>query len=126
MKKLRILVLSLDILAVIAVLLLDDIAKYMIDYFPECFFYSNFGILCPTCGATRCVFNFFSFNFGLSFAYNQYIFCLIAYSFLVFVFLNIAACGVRLAEKVYKAMLSWKAVIAWGVIFVAFAVYRII
>ena len=126
MKKIRIFVLSLDILAVLAVFFLDDIAKYMIDYFPECFYYSRFGILCPTCGATRCVFNFFSLNFALSFAYNQYIFCLIVYALLLFVFLNLAALGIKFAERTYKAMLSWQAVTAWGVLFVAFAVYRMI
>ncbi len=126
MKKLRFIVIALDALALLAVFLLDNIAKYMIDYFPECFYYSRFGILCPTCGATRCVFNFFSFDFARAFAYNQYIFCLIVYALLLFVFLNLAMLGLEFAKKTYKAMLSWQAVIVWGVLFLAFAVYRMI
>ena len=48
MKKFRILMLSLDLFALLAFLFLDDLAKYMIDFFPECFFYSRFGIECVT------------------------------------------------------------------------------
>lgn len=126
MKKLRYFVLALDALAVLAFLLLDDIAKYMIDFFPECFFYSRFGMECATCGATRCVYSFFSLDFASSFAFNPYIFCLIVYILVVFVLLNLAALKLRFAQSSCRALLSWQAVTVWGALFAAFAVYRII
>ena len=44
-------------------------------YFPTCFIYERTGILCPSCGGTRCVSNFVFGNFKASFRnckYNLY------------------------------------------------------
>ncbi len=124
MKKFRVFVLTLDVFALLAFLFLDDLAKYMIDFFPECFFYSRFGIECVTCGATRCVYSFFSFDFKAAFLYNQYIFLLIIYAITVFVALNIAAIGVRRAKRLCRALLSWYAFTALGVLCLVFALVR--
>jgi len=125
MKKLSYLVLALDALALLAFFVLDDIAKYMIDFFPECFFYSRYGVECATCGATRCVFNFFSLDFARAFGYNQFIFCLIVYALILFVLLNLAMLGLKFAQKACGVMVSWQAVTVWGVLFIVFAAYRI-
>lgn len=125
-KKFRAFVVALDIPVLFAIFFLDDIAKYMIDYFPECFFYSNFGIECPTCGATRCVFSFFSGNFASALNYNPFIFWLIVYGILLFVFLNLSLFGLSFAEKAVRGMTNWKTVVAVAVLFVVFSVVKLI
>ena len=57
----------------------------LIKYMPECLINKHFHILCPSCGATRCIINFFKFNFKESFLYNQICFIMIIY----FIILNI-------------------------------------
>lgn len=46
---------------------------------PECYFYKNYGILCPSCGGTRCVTNFFQGNLTEAFKYNKIYFVMILY-----------------------------------------------
>ena len=124
MKKFRVFVLALDIFALLAFFFLDDLAKYMIDFFPECFFYSHFGIECVTCGATRCVYSFFSFDFKAAFLYNQYIFLLIIYAIILFAALNLAAIGIKKAKTLCRALLSWYAFVSVGVLCLVFALVR--
>lgn len=50
---------------------------------PECYFYKNYGILCPSCGGTRCVTNFFRGNLTESFKYNKIYFVMILYLILL-------------------------------------------
>lgn len=52
---------------------------------PKCYFYKNYGILCPSCGGTRCVINFFRGNLTESLKYNIIYFSIILY----LIFLNI-------------------------------------
>ena len=125
MKRKGILLLSLDIAVLLGFFLLDNIAKYMIDYFPECFFYSHLGVQCTTCGATRCFYYFFSFDIKNAFLSNQYIFALIVYAIILFVMLNLSLFRLGFAKKASKAMLSPTAVISWAILFVLFTVYRI-
>ena len=48
-------------------------------YFPTCFIYERTGILCPSCGGTRCVSNFVFGNFKASFLYHPIFFITIIY-----------------------------------------------
>ena len=125
MKRKGILLLSLDIAVLLGFFLLDNIAKYMIDFFPECFFYSNFGVQCTTCGATRCFYYFFSFDIKNAFFSNQYIFALIVYAIILFVMLNLSLFRLDFAKKASRAMTSPTAVISWAILFVLFTAYRI-
>ena len=51
----------------------------MIKYIPNCFIHEKFGILCPSCGGTRCVINFLTGNFMQSFLYHPIFFITIIY-----------------------------------------------
>lgn len=44
---------------------------------PKCFWNENYGVLCPSCGATRCLQNLFAGNIINAFYYNPFI-CMLA------------------------------------------------
>lgn len=123
-KYFKIAAAAADILIVLAFLFLDDIAKFMIGHFPECFYYSVLGVECPTCGATRCVFYFFGGDLKSAFMMNQFIFSVIIYVIVLFVFLNLALFNLKFAEKALKAMTGWKAGVVFAAGFFIFAVLR--
>ena len=125
-KKYKITVAVLDALAFIGLLSLKSIAGYMIDYFPECFFVRNFGVECPSCGGTRCVFQFFSGNFVESFSLNPLFFLSIIYILLLFVFLNLSLLKLNFAYRAVKIMASWKAVIGFSIGSLVFGIIRAI
>lgn len=52
-----------------------DIIKLM----PTCIINKNFGILCPSCGGTRCIINFAIGNYKESFLYHPIFFMTIVY-----------------------------------------------
>lgn len=79
----------IQILIILAVLFLYYISESnLLKFVPSCFIYENFNILCPSCGATRCVINIFKLNFITAFMYNPLIFVLIIY-FLLLNFIHI-------------------------------------
>lgn len=51
----------------------------IIQYVPPCNFKVCFGIICPTCGATRCVSNILDLDFKEAFVYHPTIFILTIY-----------------------------------------------
>ena len=52
--------LLLELGIVFLVLIIFIIIKFnIIKYIPPCFIHEKFGILCPSCGGTRCVISFF-------------------------------------------------------------------
>ncbi len=115
-----------DILAAIGVIALKSIAGFMIDYFPDCFFVTNFGMECPSCGGTRCVFQFFSGNFGEAFSLNPLFFFAIIYIIALFIFMNISLFNVALARRAVKIMVSWQAAIGFAISYVLFGIIRVI
>ena len=72
--------LLLELGIVFLVLIIFIIIKFnIIKYIPLCFIHEKFGILCPSCGGTRCVINFFIGNFKQSFLYHPIFFITIIY-----------------------------------------------
>ena len=60
----------------LAILLIKtDIIKLI----PPCMIREAAGVICPTCGVTRCVSNMLDFNFGAAFAYHPMFFILVVY-----------------------------------------------
>lgn len=54
--------------------------KFAPDFlFPSCFWLENFGIICPSCGATRSFQSLFEGDFVSAFFYNPFIFVLFFY-----------------------------------------------
>lgn len=50
-----------------------------VNMIPECFWYKNFGILCPSCGGTRCVINFVKGDLLTSFQFHPILFLVLLY-----------------------------------------------
>lgn len=72
--------LRLELGIILLVLILFIIIKCnIIKLIPACFINRRFGILCPSCGGTRCVLNFLGLNFKASFYYHPIFFCTIIY-----------------------------------------------
>ncbi len=125
-KKYKITVIVLDALAVIGILTLKSIAKFMIDYFPECYFLSNFGIECPSCGGTRCVFQFFGGNFGEAFLLNPLFFLAIVYIIVLFVFMNLSLFGLKFARRAVRIMTAWQVPVIFAVGLALLGIIRLI
>lgn len=82
-KKIRnMLLLELGIIFLVLIIFIA-IKLNIIKYIPTCIINQNFGILCPSCGGTRCVTNFALGNFKEGFLYHPIFFVTILYLFFV-------------------------------------------
>jgi len=79
-KKMIILQLMLLLVGVLAIF---AIKTNIIEIIPPCAVKEYLGIICPTCGVTRCVKNIMNFNFGTAFMYHPMFFIIACY--LIFV-----------------------------------------
>ncbi len=77
-----------DILLVILALSLPHVTSMMIEGENECYFFKN-GIICPSCGGTRCVYSFFTGNFKEALLYNFCVFCGLLVGIALLVLLNV-------------------------------------
>lgn len=74
----RVIVLQ-SILIIIGVLLLLANNLGLLNQLPLCVFREKYGIICPTCGVTRCVINFLNLNFKQALLYHPTLFVFITY-----------------------------------------------
>lgn len=95
-------------------------SPYIIKYVPVCFWQKNFGIICPSCGSTRCIISLFTGNFKEAFFYHPFLFIFIIY----FILLDILYIVNTLTKKKY---LKWFYPKWWYVIiyFVLWVLYTI-
>lgn len=122
-KKIGILFLC-DLLLLSLGLVIRPIASAMITYLPDCVWGEN-AILCPSCGATRCVQALVSFQFSWAFSLNPFFFLLTF--FLLFLWLMVhleVLFQLPLAEKTRKLFANGKTVIILVFLWVAFGVIR--
>lgn len=78
-KKIKnMLLLELGIIFLVLIIFIA-IKLNIIKYIPTCIIKQNFGILCPSCGGTRCVTNLILGNFKESFLYHPVFFVTIIY-----------------------------------------------
>ena len=124
-KQKRNLTLIFDLVIVICTFFVKNIAQMMIKYIPDCFVVRQFGFLCPSCGGTRCVLNFFQGNFSTAFNYNPFIFILIIYLIIALLMLNLGfVFELEFEKKIYRFMTDYKTVIVIAVLFAFFGVAR--
>jgi hypothetical protein len=117
-------VLLLDGALLVAAALVVPLAKWMLWALPDCSF-AKIGVLCPSCGGTRCVRAFFSGDFGAAFSFNPFFFVLICYLAAALVLLNVGVLlKVKWADRAARAMTSGAAVIIAAVAFAIFGVVR--
>ena len=81
-KFLKLILIQIIILIVLMLTILF-IKSTLIHLVPNCYWQENYGIICPSCGSTRCVINLINGNFKVSFFYNPFLFILIIYLFLL-------------------------------------------
>ncbi len=74
--------LELGILFLVLIILIITKTKF-VHLMPNCLVNTYFGILCPSCGGTRCVINLLQGNFAQSFLYHPVFFITIIYLILV-------------------------------------------
>ncbi|MGN1162172.1 MAG: DUF2752 domain-containing protein [Candidatus Fimenecus sp.] len=119
------LVLILDFSIVICATVLKKALPFLMGLLPDCVF-AKYGLPCPSCGGTRCVYSLVCGKIPEAFFYNQFFFTASIYAFFAFILINIAVLfKSQFAEKLVKAMISYKALIAFAVLYAAFAFFRI-
>lgn len=94
----------------------------IIELIPKCIISTNFHILCPSCGGTRCVINFFRGNFVASFMYHPIFFMMIIY-FIVLnaIFIINSFRKKEIATFIYPKNNFW---IAFIIILIIFTIFR--
>ena len=123
-KKGRRGILLLDGVLAVFALTAKFLAIAMIDILPDCFF-ARFGITCPSCGATRCVRELFSGHFGQAFQLHPFLFCLSFYLAAAWMLLNVGYLFPQAhCQKIGKAMIGGKAIVALAVLYALFGVIR--
>lgn len=124
MKHQKRFILILDAVLALGSLCVLPLAKWMMAHMPPCVF-AQWGITCPSCGATRCVRAFFSLQFGQSFLYHPVLFLIILYLGLALLLLNLGwLLNHRLSEKISLAMFSVRAITIVAIIYAAFGIIR--
>lgn len=80
----------------------------IIKYIPICFVNGKFGILCPSCGGTRCVVNLILGNIKESFLYHPVFFVLIIYLVIVNILYIVNSIRKKeIATYLYPKMKFW-------------------
>ncbi len=124
-KKTLIIALIIDFLILFGIVLAKPISKIMINTLPDCPFRTYYSVLCPSCGATRAVFNLFSGNFLTAFRFNQYFFILAFYLIIAFLFMNLAfVFNLKNAKRIFFKIINYKVIIALTVLWVLFGIVR--
>ena len=77
-KTQNMLLLELGIIFLVLIIFIV-VKSNLIKYFPTCLINEKFGILCPSCGGTRCISNIILGNFKMSFLYHPIFFITIIY-----------------------------------------------
>lgn len=118
--------LLIDVAVIAVVILLPIVAARLLGGSGrECSFVENFGILCPGCGGTRCVYNFFNGRFVTAFRFNPYIFLSIIYVLCSALILNVKILlKNKAAEKVFSVMTDYRVVVVWAAGFMLFGILR--
>jgi len=93
----------------------------LLNFVPNCIINEKFNILCPSCGATRCIINIFKFNLITAFLYNPLIIILIIYfSILNFIYIY----NTLSDKKILKFLYSKKIYIILIIIIIFFTIFR--
>ena len=117
-------ILSLDAAIVLASIFITYVARFISFISSECLI-KRMGYMCPSCGGTRCLYNFFKGNFAEAFGYNQFIFFAIIYALVFVVFLNLRYLfGLRFPEKPIYYMSHPTTIIVLAITYIIFGISR--
>ncbi len=113
-----------DILLIPFALSAPRILSAMIERGKECYFLKH-GILCPSCGGTRCLYSFFTGNFKQAFLYNSPIFCGLLLGFFLVCLLNMYVLfDNKYCMKTIRLLISPIFLTALTIAYVIFGLFR--
>ena len=119
--------LSIDMLLLVIYLCLGKITGLMIDSGVSSCNYMKLGILCPSCGGTRCVKNLAKGRIFDAFMYNQYIFLMITYFVVIVILFNLDyVFNLEFAAKLRKKITDYKVIIMMSIGWAIFGIIRCI
>jgi hypothetical protein len=117
-------VLALDAAITLLAVFISNIARFISSSSDTCLM-KLFGLTCPSCGGTRCVYNFFKGNFTEAFGYNQFVFVMIFYALALVVLLNLQyVFGLNFPKKPIKYMVHPITLIVIVALYVTFGIVR--
>lgn len=93
-----------------------------ISFVPKCYFISNYGILCPSCGCTRCINSLLKGDLIEAIKYNAVFFITIIYLIIlntIYIINNFKKN--KILEKIYP---KWWYLIIWVIILLIYTLIR--
>ena len=121
----RIIILAADLTCLIAALIAGPLSGALLAKTDKTCFWTLMGGQCPTCGGTHFVNDLLSGRIAAAFADNQLLFAVTVYAAVSLVFLNLwLLFGLGFAKKILGWMYNIPTLIAWGVILIAFMLWR--
>ena len=90
-------------------------------YLPQCYWLTNYGFYCPSCGSTRCIINLMNGKFILAFQDNPFLFILIVY----LLFIDLLYIFNTLLNKNYLHFLypnKWWKIVGFFVIWIIYTI----
>ncbi len=125
-KNKRLNVLIADGALLVLALFAKRIAALMIKHIPPCVFLER-GILCPSCGGTRCIQSFFSGDISEAFYYNAYFAAMIFYVAAVLILINLYCLfDIKKMRKIIRVTAGKETIITLAVGFIIFGIVRAI
>ncbi len=113
-----------DIAVVIAAGFSPAVASALLPRLGACYF-ARYGLLCPSCGGTRCVYNLFTGRIVEAFACNAAVFCVILYGLLLLVMVNIRLfSNGRWGHRVMRAMVHPAALASLLGVYILYGILR--
>lgn len=113
-----------DICLILSIVLRDRLSALLLGQTPVCPARA-IGLVCGSCGATRCFFELLYGNFSAAFARNPLFFLVAGYAVVILIAAHVfVLCGNRVAEQLLRALVNWKAAVIFAVLWAVFTVVR--
>lgn len=122
--KVSIIVVSFDVIVILAIVFVKPVVSCAMNVLPACFL-GKIGLVCPACGGTRCFYNFFTGNLYASFMYNQFMFFMIVFALILIIVANLAfVFNLSAARKIFLRLSNFRVIIVLAVFYAIFGVVR--
>lgn len=120
MKKIKVIIIEIFIIISIYIFVNSEGIKII----PKCWIYENTGIMCLSCGGTRCIENIFKGNLIQAFYYNSMIFIGIFYLLILNIvhLLNLN----RESNKFTWIYPKWWYIIIFVIVWIIYAILRVV
>lgn len=117
-------ILLLDAALLLILIFAGPLATWMIRRIPTCPL-AALGYLCPACGSTRCILALSQLRIAQAFSFHPLLCILLVYCLLGWIALHLGHLGKRpLFRKLFAILTDYRAIIAWAIAYVLFAILR--